>query len=103
MKHCADNPGSHPRGGSGVAIVFRRKGFMSPQPSLPDEPDLTSTPTSASAEALATSSGFGPYRFLRRLGEGGMGEVWLAEQSRPVRRRVAVKIVKAGMNTAQVV
>src|SRR5262249_12515478 len=40
---------------------------------------------------------------LERLGEGGMGEVWAAEQEQPVRRRVAVKIVRAGMDTSQVV
>jgi serine/threonine protein kinase len=45
----------------------------------------------------------GPYRILERVGEGGMGEVWLAEQSRPLRRRVAVKVIKAGLDTAQVV
>jgi eukaryotic-like serine/threonine-protein kinase len=45
----------------------------------------------------------GPYRLLQRVGEGGMGEVWLAEQTRPVRRQVALKIIKAGMDTAQVV
>ncbi len=45
----------------------------------------------------------GPYRLLEPIGEGGMGEVWLAEQAKPVRRKVALKIIKAGMNTAQVV
>jgi serine/threonine protein kinase len=38
----------------------------------------------------------GPYRLIRRLGEGGMGQVWLAEQSAPVKRQVALKIIKAG-------
>ena len=45
----------------------------------------------------------GPYRLLQLVGEGGMGEVWLAEQTHPVRRKVALKVIKAGMDTAQVV
>ena len=45
----------------------------------------------------------GPYKLLQRIGEGGMGSVWMAEQQEPVRRRVALKIIKAGMDSAQVV
>jgi len=45
----------------------------------------------------------GPYRLLECIGAGGMGEVWLAEQKSPVRRRVALKLVKAGMNTREIV
>ncbi len=45
----------------------------------------------------------GPYRILRKLGEGGMGTVFLAEQREPVRRRVALKCVKLGMDTREVV
>ena len=45
----------------------------------------------------------GPYRLLKLIGEGGMGEVWLAEQSTPVRRQVALKLIKAGMDTRQVI
>ena len=58
-----------------------------------------------SAEPLDSSSPkrVGPYRILERLGEGGMGVVYLAEQTEPVRRRVALKIIKHGMDTKQVV
>jgi serine/threonine protein kinase len=45
----------------------------------------------------------GRYHLLQKVGEGGMGEVWLAEQKEPVRRRVALKLVKAGMNSREVI
>jgi serine/threonine protein kinase len=45
----------------------------------------------------------GPYVLVGRLGEGGMGTVYLAEQERPVRRRVALKIIKPGMDSYQVI
>jgi tetratricopeptide (TPR) repeat protein len=45
----------------------------------------------------------GPYRLLQRIGAGGMGEVWLAEQTRPISRHVAIKIIKPGMDSEQVV
>src|SRR5215472_4350912 len=46
---------------------------------------------------------FGPYKLLEQIGEGGMGTVWMSEQQEPVRRRVALKIIKAGMDSAQVI
>ncbi|MGD9634149.1 MAG: protein kinase [Pirellulales bacterium] len=45
----------------------------------------------------------GPYKLLEQIGEGGFGVVFLAEQATPIRRRVALKIVKPGMDTRQVV
>src|SRR5262245_24798482 len=45
----------------------------------------------------------GPYKLIERIGEGGMGEVWMAQQTEPVRRLVAVKLIKAGMDSKQVV
>jgi serine/threonine protein kinase len=45
----------------------------------------------------------GPYRILEQIGEGGMGLVFMAEQTQPVRRKVALKVVKPGMDTRQVV
>ncbi len=45
----------------------------------------------------------GPYKLLRTLGEGGMGQVWLAEQTAPVRRQVALKLIKGGMYDQSVI
>lgn len=45
----------------------------------------------------------GPYKLLERIGEGGMGSVWMAEQLEPVRRRVALKVIKPGMDSRQVI
>src|SRR5262249_35377478 len=45
----------------------------------------------------------GPYKLLEQIGEGGMGLVFVAEQQQPVRRRVALKIIKPGMDSRQVV
>jgi eukaryotic-like serine/threonine-protein kinase len=45
----------------------------------------------------------GPYKLLEEIGDGGMGAVWMAEQIRPVRRMVALKIIKPGMDSRQVI
>src|SRR5262249_53314467 len=45
----------------------------------------------------------GPYKLLEKIGEGGFGVVFMAEQHQPVRRKVALKVVKPGMDTRQVV
>jgi serine/threonine protein kinase/WD40 repeat protein/Tfp pilus assembly protein PilF len=45
----------------------------------------------------------GPYKLMEQIGEGGFGVVFLAEQTQPVRRKVALKVLKAGMDTRQVV
>jgi serine/threonine protein kinase len=45
----------------------------------------------------------GPYKLLQKIGEGGMGVVYMAEQLEPVRRKVALKIIKPGMDSAQVI
>jgi eukaryotic-like serine/threonine-protein kinase len=45
----------------------------------------------------------GPYKLVEQIGEGGMGTVWMAQQTTPVKRLVAVKLIKAGMDSAQVI
>ena len=50
-----------------------------------------------SADLIGTM--IGPYKLLEQIGEGGMGVVYMAEQTEPVRRKVALKIIKPGMDT----
>jgi non-specific serine/threonine protein kinase/serine/threonine-protein kinase len=81
------------------------------QPKVRFEPgarlDSQNTFHAAAAENFsarnASGAFVGAYELMELLGEGGMGEVWLAEQRQPVRRRVAVKLIKAGMDTREVV
>src|SRR5947209_13453764 len=60
-------------------------------------------PTMTRDSAQTSGLILGSYHLLELIGEGGMGEVWRAEQRFPVRRRVAVKLIKAGMDTREVV
>jgi tetratricopeptide (TPR) repeat protein len=53
--------------------------------------------------AERAGSRIGPYKLLQQIGEGGMGVVWMAEQQEPVRRRVALKVIKPGMDSGQVI
>jgi serine/threonine protein kinase/tetratricopeptide (TPR) repeat protein len=70
----------------------------------PDRRDATDVFSTELAPHVAVAGErIGPYHLLQKIGEGGMGEVWLAEQTEPVRRRVALKVIKQGMDTKQVV
>lgn len=73
-------------------------------------PRVGATPRHTTAELVANTTlanrplrEFGPYRVIRTLGEGGMGVVYEAEQVEPVRRRVALKIIKPGMDSRQLI
>src|SRR5262245_33090240 len=64
----------------------------------------------ASADGPATGLGrerpgtvIGPYKLLQVIGEGGMGTVFMAEQTQPVQRKVALKVIKPGMDSRQVI
>ena len=70
---------------------------------LESSPVGTPPPLNLSGPAEGPGTVIGPYKLLEQIGEGGMGLVFMAEQSRPVRRRVALKIIKPGMDTRQVV
>ena len=74
-------------------------GSLLDEPALPAEPD----PTVAHVVSERPGTVIGPYKLLQQIGQGGMGVVFLAEQTQPVRRRVALKIIKPGMDTRQVI
>ena len=74
--------------------------------------DAASFLESPAVESLATTgeslterpgTQIGPYKLLQEIGEGGMGVVFMAEQTQPIQRKVALKIIKPGMDTRQVI
>src|SRR5262249_52015337 len=72
-------------------------------------PDLEATSDSLPGRRDGAPGGegpgsrIGPYKLLQQIGEGGFGVVYMAEQSQPVQRRVALKIIKPGMDSRQVI
>jgi len=69
----------------------------------PQEPPLTSTIMTPARVTERAGEVIGRYRLLKTIGEGGFGTVFLAEQREPIRRNVALKIIKSGMDTRQVI
>jgi serine/threonine-protein kinase len=67
----------------------------------PDSPSMLTIDPPQLAEGPGTV--IGPYKLREQIGEGGMGVVYVAEQTQPVRRKVALKIIKPGMDTKQVI
>ena len=94
-EHCADVPDLRVKLEdmlSRPSPARRLSGFPSrsishPRPACPERPGTR----------------IGPYKLLEKIGEGGMGVVYMAEQQEPVARRVALKIIKPGMDTQQVI
>jgi serine/threonine protein kinase/tetratricopeptide (TPR) repeat protein len=64
---------------------------------------LPPSPTFAAPHELAPDHRIGNYRLVREIAEGGFGTVWVAEQERPIRRRVALKVIKPGMDSRDVI
>jgi probable HAF family extracellular repeat protein len=78
-----------------LALNAQTGGFLE-SPALPPTSDLPAPPERA-------GTAIGPYRLMEPIGEGGMGVVYVAEQREPVRRKVALKVIKPGMDSKQVV
>ncbi|MBL9139551.1 MAG: protein kinase [Verrucomicrobiales bacterium] len=74
------------------------------QPASKEPPsDPPASPVGAPPLTEEPGAWVGPFQLSRRLGEGGMGSVWEAHQAKPVRRTVALKLIKLGMDTREVV
>src|SRR5262245_34096258 len=67
--------------------------------------DAPVQPVATIEEPLTETAGtvIGPYKLIEQIGEGGMGTVWMAQQTEPVKRLVAVKLIKPGMDSRQVI
>jgi len=70
---------------------------------IDDRPAESPSPSPRELPLDGPGTRIGPYRLLEQIGEGGFGIVYMAEQTQPVRRRVALKIIKPGMDTRMVV
>ena len=71
---------------------------------IPYQPPYNSDAVNRARNLLeAIPETVGPYRILERIGTGGMGEVYRAEQRTPIRREVALKLIKLGMDTKLVI
>ncbi len=88
----ADPSKANDQGGSGAE-----------DPARPDKGESEIDTSTSGATEASVGAVIGSYHLLQPIGQGGMGEVWLAEQKQAVRRRVAIKLIKAGMDTREVV
>ena len=95
---CAGNPSLRQEVESLLAAAERAGTFLeSPATEAADVlRDVAVSPLKEKA-----GSHLGRYKLLEQIGEGGFGVVWMAEQEEPVRRRVALKIIKLGMDTKE--
>src|SRR5262245_45287305 len=73
-----------------------------------DHPPISAIPATEERSVADSAQGLsgaviGPYKLIEQIGEGGMGTVWMAQQTEPVKRLVAVKVIKPGMDSKQVI
>jgi serine/threonine protein kinase/tetratricopeptide (TPR) repeat protein len=102
---CAGEPALRQRVEALLAAIEQAGSFLQ-QPA--GDPRATSDvlrpgPSSDGDPAKGPGSSIGPYKLLDQIGEGGMGTVWMAQQTEPVKRLVALKLIKSGMDSRQVI
>jgi eukaryotic-like serine/threonine-protein kinase len=90
----------------GACLLLREASdVMDPEQRMGAVPREPAAPEATAGPAALPDTGavIGPYRLLEKIGEGGMAEVWRAEQTTPVHRTVALKLIKAGMASRAIV
>ena len=92
---------AHPKVGSFLEKPAAPATASPPARLIGEDPGATTEQTRPITEGPGTQ--IGPYKLLQQIGEGGIGAVYMAEQEKPVRRRVALKITKPGMDSGLVV
>lgn len=101
---CADDPGLRSRVQALLAADAEAGSFLI---STQDDPEATDSAAGGAggpgSPSETAGQQLGKYKLLQHIGEGGFGTVWMAEQREPVRRMVALKVIKLGMDTKQIV
>jgi serine/threonine protein kinase len=95
---CGNDPARRARVEALLADHFQQDAFMKKLAVEGERPTITVSPIEEVAGTV-----IGRYKLLQQIGEGGCGVVYMAEQQEPVRRRVALKVIKLGMDTKQVI
>lgn len=95
---CGEDPAMMQRILALLEAHQQERSFLeSPPPGVQQSPTVQDVPTEQPGTRI------GPYKLLQQIGEGGMGVVWMAEQHEPVRRKIALKVIKPGMDSQSVI
>src|SRR5262245_42654308 len=97
-RECAGRPELRQR----LDLLLEANGRSHPLLDAPNPGDPDATSTHAPAPTLVGTVIAGRYKLLEAIGEGGMGTVFVAEQSEPVKRKIALKLIKPGMDSKSV-
>jgi serine/threonine protein kinase/Tol biopolymer transport system component len=100
---CADDPALRVQVEALLKAHDEAGAFLASPTGGPDEVARTAAQLAIATPPEAPGTRIGPYKLLQVIGEGGFGIVYMAEQEQPIRRRVALKIIKLGMDTKEVI
>jgi serine/threonine protein kinase/tetratricopeptide (TPR) repeat protein len=95
---CVGDPKKRARVDALLGAYEAAGNFMQGNPSIPAQQATVDEPITECPGTL-----IGPYKLQEQIGEGGMGLVFVADQEKPIRRRVALKVIKPGMDSRQVI